>query len=70
MRELNEQELAQAGGAAGAAFGVAGSSSITDSSLGYNGSNSFAANKSSAFGYQPVALSNAASTSGLTISAS
>jgi bacteriocin-like protein len=86
MRELNEQELNQvaggssinfnygtqatANGGAGAAFGVAGSSSITDSSLGYLGSNSFAANKSFAAGYGIGANSSATSTSGLTISAS
>ncbi len=86
MRELNEQELnqvaggfsinfnygtqAQSAGAAQATFGGASSSSVTDSSLGYHGSNSFAANKSTAFGYQPLVESDAASTSGLTISAS
>ena len=86
MRELNEQELnqvaggfginfnygtqAQAGGGAQAVLGVAKSSSITSSSLDTHGAHSFAANKSFAAGVGVVAESNAASTSGLTISAS
>jgi bacteriocin-like protein len=86
MRELNEQELnqvaggngfsfnygtqAQAGGDVSAKHGVVYTSSVTDSSLNHYGSNSFAANKSFAAGYKVAADSSAASTSGLTISAS
>ncbi len=85
MRELNEQELnqvaggfginfnygtqAQAGGDAGAKYGVAYSSTVTDSSLNHHGANSYAANTSFAAGYKVGASSNAASTAGLTISA-
>ena len=66
----NHGTQAQAGGAAAAGIGLAGTQSITGSSLNGNGAHSFAANKSFAVGIVAVAESNAASTSGTTISLS
>ena len=64
----NHGTQAQAGGDAGAKYGVAYSSSVTDSSLNHHGSNSYAANTSVAAGYKVGVDSSASSTSGKTIS--
>jgi hypothetical protein len=82
MRELNEQELeqvaggfsfnygtqAQSTGTAVAGFGSAVSRSVTNSTYTPGFSDSFAANKSIAWGSVVGATSSAASTSGITVS--